>query len=97
MQMRLRDLIVNETLKFQFVEPTNISRTISVRADNMDDVLVIPLDSHGAVSCFELSSQHKKNVIPVTGMSLLMKSQNMTPPSNKSIQQEADMTDSGVN
>jgi hypothetical protein len=52
-QMRLSDVIVNETPKFQCLKPTNISHTISVIGANMDDVLIIPLDLHGAVSCFE--------------------------------------------
>jgi hypothetical protein len=52
MQMRMHYVIVNETPKFQCLEPTNISHTISVRGDNVDDVLVIPLDLHGVVSCF---------------------------------------------
>jgi hypothetical protein len=53
--MRLYDFIVNETPKFQCLEPTNLSYTISVRGDNVDDVLVIPLDLHGVVYCFETS------------------------------------------
>jgi hypothetical protein len=53
MQMQLHDVIVNETPKFQCLEPTNLLHTINVRADNVDDVLVIPLDLHGVVSCFE--------------------------------------------
>jgi hypothetical protein len=52
MQLRLHDIIVNETLKFQYLNPTNLSHSISVRGDNVDDVLVIPLELHGVVSCF---------------------------------------------
>jgi hypothetical protein len=52
MQMRLQDVIVNETPKFQCCETTNLSDTIRVRGDTVDDVLVIPLDLHGVVSCF---------------------------------------------
>jgi hypothetical protein len=37
MQMILHDVVVN---------------SISVRGDNLDNVLVIPLDLHGVVSCF---------------------------------------------
>jgi hypothetical protein len=53
MQMRLNDVIVNETPKSQCLEPTNLSHTISVRDDNVDDVLVIPLNLHGFMYCFE--------------------------------------------
>jgi hypothetical protein len=34
------------------LEPTSLSHTISVRGDEVDDVLVIPLDLFGVVSCF---------------------------------------------
>jgi hypothetical protein len=43
MQMRLHDVIVNETPKFQYLTPTKLSHSISVRGDNVEDVLVIPL------------------------------------------------------
>jgi hypothetical protein len=53
MQLLLHAVIANETPNFQCLEPTNLSHTISVRGDNVDDVLVIPFDLHGIVSCFE--------------------------------------------
>jgi hypothetical protein len=49
-QMRLHDVIVNEIPKFQSFNPTNLSHSISVRDDNVDGVLVIPLELHGVVS-----------------------------------------------
>jgi hypothetical protein len=52
MQMRLHDVIVNETPKFQSLNPTVHSHSISVRGDHVDDVLLIPLELHGVVSCF---------------------------------------------
>jgi hypothetical protein len=52
MQMRLHDVVVNETPTFQCFKPTNLSHSISARGDNVDDVLVIPLDWHGTVSRF---------------------------------------------
>jgi hypothetical protein len=52
MQFRLHDIIVNETQKFQSLNLTNLSHYITVRGDNVDDVLVIPLELHGGVSCF---------------------------------------------
>jgi hypothetical protein len=51
-QIRLHDVIVNETPKFQSLNTTNLSHSISVRGENVDDVLVIPLELHGLVSCF---------------------------------------------
>jgi hypothetical protein len=52
MQMRLNDVVVNETPKLQCDNPTNISHTITVKVDNMNDELIIPLDLRGVVSCF---------------------------------------------
>jgi hypothetical protein len=52
MQMRLHDVIVNETPKFQSLNPTKLSHSISIRGDNVEDVLRIPLELHGVVSCF---------------------------------------------
>jgi hypothetical protein len=50
--MRLYDVIVNETPKFQSLNPTKISHSISVRGDHVEDVLLIPLELHDVVSCF---------------------------------------------
>jgi hypothetical protein len=52
MQMRLHDVVVNETPKFQSLNPTKLSHSISVRGDHVEDVLIIPLELHGVVSCF---------------------------------------------
>jgi hypothetical protein len=52
MQMRLHDVILNETPKFQSLNPTKHSHSISVRGDHVEDVLLIPLELHGVVSCF---------------------------------------------
>jgi hypothetical protein len=37
MQMRLNDVVVNETPKFQCVNPINLSHTITVRGENVKD------------------------------------------------------------
>jgi hypothetical protein len=52
MQMRLHDVVVNEIPTFQCFRPTNLSHSISVRGDNVDDISVIPLDFLGVVYCF---------------------------------------------
>jgi hypothetical protein len=52
MQMRLHDVIVNETPKFQSLNPTKLSHSISVRGYTVEDVLLTPLELHGVVSCF---------------------------------------------
>jgi hypothetical protein len=51
-QMTLHDVILNETPKIQCLEPTNLSHAINLRGDNVDDVMIIPSDLHGVVSCF---------------------------------------------
>jgi hypothetical protein len=55
MQMRLHDGVVNEMPKFQCFKPTEILHTISVRGDDVKDVLVIPLELNGVVYCFPTS------------------------------------------
>jgi hypothetical protein len=54
MQMRLNDVVVNETPKFQCANPTNLSHTITFKAEDLNDELVIPLDLRGVVSCFTI-------------------------------------------
>jgi hypothetical protein len=52
MKITLHDVIVNETPKFQSLNPIKLSHSISVRGDNVEDVLVTPFELHGVVSCF---------------------------------------------
>jgi hypothetical protein len=52
MKLILHDVIVNETPKFQSLNPTNLSHSISVRGENVYDILIIPLELYGVVSCF---------------------------------------------
>jgi hypothetical protein len=52
MELRLHDVIVNETPNFQSLNLTHLSHSISMIGDNVDDILVIPLDLHGVVSSF---------------------------------------------
>jgi hypothetical protein len=63
MQLILHYAIVNEIPKFQSLNPTNLSHSIGVRGDNVDDVLVITLDLHGVVSfpTFKPSQQEFEN------------------------------------
>jgi hypothetical protein len=52
MQMRLNDVVVNETPKFQCDNPTNLYHTITVNGEELNDELIISLDLRGVVSCF---------------------------------------------
>jgi hypothetical protein len=51
-KMRLHDVVVNETPKIQCLEPTELSHTLIMRGDDVEEVLVIPLELDGVVSCF---------------------------------------------
>jgi hypothetical protein len=50
MQTRLHDVVVNETPNFQCTNPTNLSHTITVKGEDLNDELIIPLDLRGVVS-----------------------------------------------
>jgi hypothetical protein len=43
MQMRLHDIIVNETPKLKSLNPRKLSHSISVRGDNVEEHLAYPL------------------------------------------------------
>jgi hypothetical protein len=44
-------MVMNETPTFQCFKPTELSHTISARGDDVEDVLVTPLELNGVVSC----------------------------------------------
>jgi hypothetical protein len=66
-QMRLHDVVVNETPSFQCFKPTNLSHSISVRGDNMDKVLVIPVDLHVVHPKKNLKHTKLQNMTPLPG------------------------------
>jgi hypothetical protein len=83
MQMRLHDVVVNEIPKFQSLEPTDLSHTISTRGDNIEDVLIITLDLNGIMSYFPTFKPPKRYLIPVLYfMSLHMEALHMIPLQN---------------
>jgi hypothetical protein len=55
MYMRLHDMVVNETPTFQCFNPTELSHTIIMRGDDVEEISVIPLELNGVVSCFPTS------------------------------------------
>jgi hypothetical protein len=69
MQIILHDVVLNETPKLQCLEPTELLQTISVRGDNVEEVLVIPLELNCVMSFFQHSNRPKRNLIPVIAMS----------------------------
>jgi hypothetical protein len=49
MQMRFHAVVVNETPTFQCLDPTELSHNIGVRGDDVEEVLVFPLELNGVV------------------------------------------------
>jgi hypothetical protein len=97
MQMRLHDVIVNETPKFQYLNPTNLSHSISVICDNVDELLVIPLELHGVVSCFPTFKPTQLEFETCDRYELTYKSSEYDPPDKTFHEQEAGMMDSWIN
>jgi hypothetical protein len=96
-QMRLHDVIVNETPKFQSLNPTNLSHSISVRGDNVDDVLVIPLELHGMVPCFPTFKPTQLEFETCDTYELIYESPEYDPYDKTFNDQEAGMMDSWIN
>jgi hypothetical protein len=96
-QMRLHDVIVNETPKFQSLNLTNLSHSISVRGDNVDDVLIIPLELHGVVSCFPTFKPTQLEFETCDRYELTYESPEYDPSVTTFHDQEAGMMDSWVN
>jgi hypothetical protein len=94
MQMILHDMVVNETPKFQSLEPTSISHTISIRGDEVDGVLVIPLDLFGVVSCFPTFKPSQEEFETCPRCELTYESPVYDPTVTIFSEQEATMTDS---
>jgi hypothetical protein len=97
MQMRLHDVIVNETPKFQSLNPTKISHSIRVRGDTMEDVLVIPLELHGLVSFFPTFKPTQLEFETCDRYELTYESPEYDPSTTNFHEQEASMMDSWVN
>jgi hypothetical protein len=97
MQLRLYDVILNETPKFQSLNLTNLSQSISVRGDNVDDILVIPLELHGVVSCFPTFKSIQEEFETCARYELTYESHECYPSAKNFHDQEAGMMDSWVN
>jgi hypothetical protein len=97
MQLRLPDVIVNDTPKFQSLNPTKLSHSISVRGDNVEDVLVIPLELHGVVSCFTTFKLTQLEFETCDSYGLTYESPVYDPSATTFNEQEASMMDSSVN
>jgi hypothetical protein len=97
MQMTLHDVIVNETPKFQSLNPTKLSHSISVRGDNVEDVLLIPLELHGVVSCFPIFKPTQLEFETCDRYELTYESPEYDPSATTFRDQESSMMDSWGN
>jgi hypothetical protein len=94
MQMRLNDVVVNETPTFQCAKPTNLSHTITVKGENMNDELIIPLDLRGMVSCFTARNPTQEEYDTCDRYELTNESPVYDPSESSYAKQEAAMMDS---
>jgi hypothetical protein len=90
MQLRLHDVIVNETPKFQSLNLTNLSHSISVLGYNVDDV-------YGVVSCFPTFKPTQQEFETCDRYELMYESPEYDPSAKTFHDQEAGMTDSWGN
>jgi hypothetical protein len=97
MQMRLYDVIVNETPKFQSLNPTKLSHSISVRGDNVEDVLVIQLELHGVVSSLPTFKPTQLEFETCDRYELTYESPEHDPSATTFHEQEANIMDSWGN
>jgi hypothetical protein len=97
MKMRMHDVIVNETPKFHYFNPTKLSHSISVRCDNVEDVFVIPLELHGVVSCFPTFKPTQLEFETCDRYELTYESPEYDPSTTTFHEHEASMMDSWGN
>jgi hypothetical protein len=74
--------------------PPSLSHTISVRGDEVDDVLVIPLDLFGVVSCFPTFKPSQEEFETCPRYELTYEIPVYDPTVTFFSEQEATMTDS---
>jgi hypothetical protein len=94
MQMRLNDVVVNETPTFQCSNPTNIYHTITVKGENINDELIIPLDLRGMVSCLTTRKPTQEEFDTCDRYEFTYESPVYDPSGSSYAEQEAAMMDS---
>jgi hypothetical protein len=93
MKMRLSDVVVNETPKFQCANPTNLSHVITVQGEDLNDELFIPLDLCGVVSCFTTRNSTQEEFDTCDLYELTDESPVYDPRGSSYAEQEAAMMD----
>jgi hypothetical protein len=96
-QLRLHGVIGNEKPKFRSLNLTKLSHSISVVGENVDDVLVIPLELHGVVSCFPTFKPTQEEFETCDRYELTYESPEYYPSAKNFHDQEAGMMDSWGN
>jgi hypothetical protein len=91
--MRLNDVVVNETPKFQCANPTNLSHTITVKGEDLNDELVIPLDLRVVVYCFTTRKPTQEELDTCDRYDLTYESPVYDPRGSSYAEQEAVMID----
>jgi hypothetical protein len=94
MKMRLNDAVVNETPKFQCAKPTNLYHTTTVKGENMNDELIIPLDLRGVMSCFTTRKPTQEEFDTCDRYELTYESPVYDPSGSSYAEQESAMMDS---
>jgi hypothetical protein len=86
-------MVMNETPKLQCLNPTYLSHSIIMIGNNVDDVLVIPLDLNGVVSCFPNFKPSQEEFETCNRYELTYETPKYDPAAKTFHDQEADMTD----
>jgi hypothetical protein len=79
------------------LNPTKLSHSISVRGDNVEDILLIPLELHGVVSCFPTFKPTQLEFETCDRYELTYESPEYDPSDTTFHDQEAGMMDSWGN
>jgi hypothetical protein len=94
MKMRLHDVVVNETPKFQCFKPTDLSHSINARGGDVEDVFITPLELHGVVSCLPMFKPSKEEFDTCSRYELTFETPDYDPSAYTFRDQEAGMMDS---
>jgi hypothetical protein len=86
--------VVNETPKIQCANPTNLSHTITVKGEYLNDELVIHLDLCGVVACFTTRNPTQEEFDTCDRYDLTYERPVYDPIGSSYAEQEAAMMDS---
>jgi hypothetical protein len=96
-QMRLHDVIVDDTPRFQYLNLTKLSHSISLIGENVEEVLVIAFQRHGVVPCFPTFKPTQLEFETCDRYELTYESPDYDPSATNYYEQETSMMDSWGN